>query len=46
MNDANHEKEKAKTTLETLTAALDEQRSKVKLVAEMLVLSMFSGVNH
>uniref|UniRef100_A0A7I4E429 Leucine-rich repeat and coiled-coil domain-containing protein 1 n=1 Tax=Physcomitrium patens TaxID=3218 RepID=A0A7I4E429_PHYPA len=36
LTDANHQKERAKRALVSLTAALDEQRSKVKLVTELL----------
>ncbi|KAG0584963.1 hypothetical protein KC19_3G246600 [Ceratodon purpureus] len=37
LNDANQQKDRAKKTLVSLSADLDEQRSKVKIIAEMLV---------
>ena len=46
LNDAKQQKEKAKKTLVSLSADLEEQRSKVKIIEEMLVLSMFSVVNY
>jgi len=38
LNDANHQKEKTKRMLVSLTTALDEQRNKFKIVTEMMVL--------
>jgi hypothetical protein len=44
LKDANEQKENAKRALVSLTADLDEQRNKVKIIAEMLVFLMFSVV--
>jgi len=38
LNDANHQKDKAKRMIVSLTTALDEQHNKVKIVTEMMVL--------